>query len=194
MADLGFNRRGGTTAGSRAPRALLFFACTLSGWGGLTSGSAPQAPAGLWLRPGGQVSTSAGVRLTAPARWRPATVGQVGVRVRNVNPYSLPPRLSAGLPLPAVVYAVRATTPVWTADAGRFMLRIPVQGSPPSKMLPLRLTQPAVEAVDLPPGATPPEAMWTSDASVRRGPGFVEFPLAGLPGSEELFFAISHLK
>ncbi|GGL11054.1 hypothetical protein [Deinococcus radiotolerans] len=159
---------------------------------GELKGAAPAAiaqstPTTLILSPGGQVTSRAGVRVSAPRHWRPATVSHVTVTVRTVSPASLTAPPSPDVRRASTVIGVRASATVQTGDADRFTIYIPVDGRSPEPLMPLRLDTPILDAA---PGAAAAHAVWVQDTGARRSARFIEFDTTTLPAGTELLFAV----
>lgn len=143
------------------------------------------------LRPGGQVASAAGVQVTAPPRWRPDSVRLIQVEIQAVPLRLLPVPLMSGVTPATAVYRIQADPAVQTTDAGRFLVRLPVQGS--GTLVPLRLTAPTL---DLAPGVLRtnlPQVYWTSDAQATRRGNIIEFQTTTLASGEAQYFTVVRL-
>lgn len=142
-------------------------------------------PTSAWLtvRPGGGVTSRVGVTVQAPSRWRPEAVQAVRVDVQAVPATALPVPVMPGVTLATAVYRVRADRTVQVADAGRFVVTVPVNGG--GTLVPLRLTS---SEVDLAPGDTLPRKVgWVFDAQALVRENRVQFQTTVLSGEAQDF-------
>lgn len=174
-----------------AARALLTVA-VLGSWVLAAPWAAQTSTARLTVRPGGQVTSAAGVQVIAPPRWRPDAVLLVRVEIQAVPARLLPVPLMSGVTPATAVYRIRAYPAVQTADAGRFLVRLPVQGG--GTLVALRLTAPML---DLAPGvnaASTAKAEWTSDSQAMRRGNTIEFQTTSLSFGEVQYFTVVRLE
>jgi len=173
----------------------------LSRWGllallgllGPVATSVPSAvSSSLLLSPGGQVTATAGVQVNAPARWRPEAVPLVRVEIQAVPARLLPVPLMSGVTPATAVYRIRAEPAVQTADAGRFLVRLPVKGG--GTLVALRLSVPMVDVAPGVNGASPPEAEWTSDSQATRRGNTIKFQTTSLSFGEVQYFTVVRLE
>lgn len=174
-----------------AARALLTFAF-LGSWVLAAPWATQTSTARLTVRPGGQVTSAAGVQVTAPPRWRPEAVPLVRVEIQAVPARLLPVPLMSGVTPATAVYRIRAEPAVQTADAGRFLVRLPVQGG--GTLVALRLTAPMLDLAPGVNGASPAEAEWTSDAQATRRGNTIEFQTTSLYFGEVQYFTVVRLE
>lgn len=163
----------------------------LGSWVLAASWTAQTPTAQQTLRPGGQVTSAAGVQVTAPARWRPETLRFVQVKIQAVPPRLLPVPLMPGVTPATAVYRIRAEPAVQTTDAGRFLVRLPVPGS--GTLVPLRLTAPMLDLAPGAMGTPPPRAYWTSDTQATRRGNTVEFQTTTLSSGDAQYFTVVRL-
>lgn len=167
------------------PFALLGSCVTATPWATQTS------TARLTVRPGGQVTSAAGVQVAAPPRWRPEAVPLVRVEIQAVPARLLPRPLMTGVSPATAVYRIRADPAVQTADAGRFLVRLPVKEG--GTLVALRLTTPTLDLAPGVNGASPVRAEWTSDSQATRRGNTIEFQTTSLSSTEAQYFTVVRL-
>ncbi|MDK2014477.1 MULTISPECIES: hypothetical protein [unclassified Deinococcus] len=171
--------------------ALLTFAF-LGSWVLAAPWATQTSMARLTLRPGGQVASAAGVQVTAPPRWRPEAVPLVRVEIQAVSARMLPVPLMSGVTPATAVYRIRAEPAVQTADAGRFLVRLPVKRG--GTLVPLRLTAPMLDLAPGVNGASLTKAEWTSDSQATRRGHTIEFQTTSLSFGEVQYFTVVRLE
>ncbi len=128
------------------------------------------------------MTSAVSVQVTAPDRWRPDTLRFVQVKIQAVPPRLLPVNLMPGVTPATAAYRIWAEPAVQTADASRFLVRLPVQGS--GAPVPLRLTAPMLDRAPGAKGTAPSQAYWTSDAQATRRGNTIKFQTTTLSSGE----------
>ncbi|MDK2013496.1 hypothetical protein [Deinococcus sp. 43] len=114
------------------------------------------------------------------------------VEIQAVPARRLPVPLMSGVSPVTAVYRIRAEPAVQTADAGRFLVRLPVKGG--GTLVALRLTAPMLDLAPGVNGASTAEAEWTSDSQATRRGNTIEFQTTSLSFGEVQYFTVVRLE